>query len=302
MSTPSTATATLHPHNFYPHHPTYQPASRQNYPPLVNGASRLNGYNTANSASSDLHRPASAATRQLPPLRNTGSSSEMQSTRRKKPDWNEFYKHGVPKEVIVIEDSPEPQFKKSVSTQVDLMAIPPVDSLDSQKPSYSTTQTPYYDNSSSNQVGTPKSMTAQSMTAQPDSEPANSPTQQTASTDRTASAYNTTITSTSLGSQASNGALAAYDEAVGVGQKRKRTRAEVDDTRVAKKRETRESPYVDYRPPRKPLIKAKDVYVEPIVDKTHRKDQKVDDDDGHFIVVPDTDLTERCKSPSYPIA
>lgn len=29
--------------------------------------------------------------------------------------------------------------------------------------------------------------------------------------------------------------------------------------------------------------------------KSYMKDQKVDDEDGHYIVVPDADLTERCK-------
>lgn len=28
--------------------------------------------------------------------------------------------------------------------------------------------------------------------------------------------------------------------------------------------------------------------------KSYMKDQKVDDEDGHYIVVPDADLTERC--------
>lgn len=28
--------------------------------------------------------------------------------------------------------------------------------------------------------------------------------------------------------------------------------------------------------------------------KSYTKDQKVDDEDGHYIVVPEADLTERC--------
>ena len=31
------------------------------------------------------------------------------------------------------------------------------------------------------------------------------------------------------------------------------------------------------------------------------KHQKVDDEDGHYIVNPDTDLTDRCKQPTYKI-
>lgn len=287
MSTPSTATAALAPHQFYSQHQIFQP-SRQNYPAITNSASRLNGYTTAASASTDLHRPASAASRhtnQLPPLRNTDSSSEMHASTRKKPDWNEFYRNGVPKEVIVIDDddSPAPQapagasrFKKTVSNL--LMPFKPfslaasyvapgltIPSSLQSLASYSATQTPYNEN--------------------------------TASTDRTTAAYNSTTAPTSLEQQAANGAYAAhYDDATAaVGQKRKRTRVAAEDTRATKRREVRASPYSDYQPPRKPPTKAKDVYVETIADRSHRKDLKVDDDDGHYMVTPDTDLTERCK-------
>jgi len=259
MSTPSTATATLAHPQFYSHHQSYQPPL-SNLQTLVNGASRLsgghlNGFNTANSSSSDLHRPASANTRhanQLPPLRNTDSSADMaQSSRKKdrKPNWDEFYKNGVPEEIIVIDDdSPPPQSNKIGTSVADgagkatEQKRKPVNSAADerslQKPSYSTTQTPYYDNSSSNQ---------------------------TASTDRTTSAYNTTTTAaTSLGSQASNGTYQAYEDAT-VGQKRKRTRAAADDSKATKRREIQHaSPYTDYRPPPRPPIKAKEVYV-PVV-------------------------------------
>jgi len=202
----------------------------------------------------------------------------MQSSRRKKPDWNEFYRNGVPKEVIVIDDdSPPPQSSKNaaqVGKSVSDLTYPYImirvrSKLPSQNPSYSTTQTPYYENTSSNQ---------------------------TASTDRTTSAYNTTTAATSLGSQASNGTYAAYDDAAAVGQKRKRTRVAAEDTsRATKRREVRTSPYSDYRPPPHPPIKAKDVYVEVVPDRSYMKDLKVDDDDGHYIVHPDSDLTERCE-------
>lgn len=167
----------------------------------------------------------------------------------RKPNWDEFYKNGVPEEIIVIDDdSPPPQpAKVGTSTVGGTGKIidqkrKPVTSADErslQKPSYSTTQTPYYDNSSSNQ---------------------------TASTDRTTSAYNTTTAATSLGSQASNGTYQAYEDAT-VGQKRKRTRAAVEDSKAAKRREVQHaSPYTDYRPPPRPPIKAKEVYVPVIPD------------------------------------
>jgi len=222
------------------------------------------------------------------------------SSRRKdrKPNWDEFYKNGVPEEIIVIDDdSPPPQPAKvgtSTTGKASEQKRKPVtsaaaDERSLQKPSYSTTQTPYYDNSSSNQ---------------------------TASTDRTTSAYNTTTAATSLGSQASNGTYPAYEDAT-VGQKRKRTRATADDTKAAKRREVQHaSPYTDYRPPPRPPIKAKEVYVPVVPDvsfsltivsqieltclqRSFLKDHKVDDDDGHYNVLPDTDLTDRCKFDSF---
>jgi dual-specificity kinase len=156
------------------------------------------------------------------------------------------------------------------------------------QPSYSTTQTPYYDNSSSNN---------------------------TASTDRTTSAYITTA-ATSLGSQGSNGTyLPPLDDGI-VGQKRKRTRAAAaEEAQTTSKRREVERPSplsILYVPPQKPIIKAKDVPVEVIPDvcgkpypkceiltdstqKSYPKIDKVDDDDGHYIVEPERDLTERCQ-------
>jgi dual-specificity kinase len=261
--------------------------------------------NTAASAS-DLRRAATNNSRHpntLPPIKSP--SSEMSRDKRdrgRKVDWNEFYKNGVPEEIIVIDDDTPPRaLHAHAATTASLTngaarpaekkrktASNAYDPVYNPQPSYSTTQTPYYENSSSKN--------------------------NTASTDRTTSAYITTA-ATSLGSQTSNGAYLPPLEDGVVGQKRKRTRAAAaEEEKGAKRRELdRQSPLsIHYIPPSKPIIKAKEVPVEVISDvrppthpvckfltdpkqKSHMKDKKVDDDDGHFIVVPDADLTPRCK-------
>lgn len=53
--------------------------------------------------------------------------------------------------------------------------------------------------------------------------------------------------------------------------------------------------YGGYHPPPKPPIKAKEVYVQTIADRDPQKNVKVDDDDGHYIVQPEAELTHRYK-------
>ncbi|KAF2466376.1 kinase-like protein [Lindgomyces ingoldianus] len=297
MSTPSTATATLPPHHqFYSHHQAYQPSISNGQ--LTNGSGRIanslyNGYANSTTSNSDLRRTATGharQTQQLPPLTN-GSSSDMNagsdrsSQRRRNPDWADFYKNGLPKEVIVIDDDDE----EPAASRAPPRPVPPTkalangsvkhadkkrkttastahDPVYNQNTSYSTTQTPYYD----------------------------SP-HHSISTDRTTSALNTTA-ATSLGSQASNGQHISPLEGGVVGQKRKRTRAAAqDEAKEAKRRELDHDadPFSLYQPPPNPVIKAKDVFVQVVADKSYMKDQKVDDEDGHYLVVPDADLTER---------
>jgi dual-specificity kinase len=324
MSTPSTATATLPPHHqFYPHHQAYQP-NLQNAQ-LANGSARLansmySGYSSGTS-NTDIRRTATAHTRQPQPIQTQALAPDMgvnapgSASRRTNPNWAEFYKNGLPKEVIVIDDDeeeepapqqqppPPPPPAAAASARQPVLtrtattgslrhadkkrktaASTAYDPVYNQHTSYSTTQTPgYYD----------------------------SPNHST-STDRTTSALNTTA-ATSLGSQASNGHHISPLDTTAVGQKRKRTRAVAqDEAKQSKRRELDhdDNPFSLYQPPPNPVIKAKDVYVNVVADvrrmpvitipstdssqKSYTKDQKVDDEDGHYIVVPDADLTERC--------
>ncbi|KAH8645306.1 hypothetical protein IG631_02770 [Alternaria alternata] len=237
---------------------------------IANGSARIgnslyNGYASA-SSSSDLRRNATVHTRhppQLPPI-TQASPIDMavndpgSAQRRRNPDWADFYRNGIPKEVIVIDDDddddaqlppPRQQPPSSRGTATNpaarhtdkkrkTTASTAYDPVYNQHTSYSTTQTPYYDSPN-----------------------------HSLSTDRTTSALNTTAP-TSLGSQVSNGHHISPLENSAAGQKRKRTRAVVqDEAKQAKRRELdNDDPFSLYQPPPNPVIKAKDVYVQVVQD------------------------------------
>ncbi|KAF1811729.1 kinase-like protein [Eremomyces bilateralis CBS 781.70] len=300
MSTPSTATAVLPPHqSFYPHHQQYQssPTAFINGQPIRATPRVANPpYNglpsTASTTSAtDLRRTVTSNTRHPPPILSPQyppdmSAASLARDRERRTDWAEFYKNGIPKEVIVIDDdSPDPKpASKATANGVTHNHPAPVHRHADKKrktgaaydpvyqPGSYPNHTPYYEHSSSHH--------------------------NTASTDRTTSAINTTA-ATSLGSQASAGAYPPppLDNAAQAGQKRKRTRqAAQDEAKEAKRRELEKlDPLAHYHPPPKPPIKAKDVYVQVISDRHRNRDQAVDDDDGHYNVAADVDLTERYK-------
>jgi dual-specificity kinase len=222
------------------------------------------------------------------------------------PDWGKFYSNGIPKEVIVIDDddddqpAPQPAQQQAYPNRTAISVadgtsrhadkkrkMAPSTAYDpvyAQNTSYSTTQTPYHDSKNHSH-----------------------------STDRNNSGL---TAASSLGSQPSVG---QQIDAAAVGQKRKRTRAAVQDE--AKRRELDNGdldPFGLYHPPPNPPIKAKEVYVTVVPDvsrispphcvpainiwqKSRMRDQKVDDDDGHYIVEAEANLTDRC-TPHFPPA
>jgi dual-specificity kinase len=262
MSTPSTATATLPPphHRYYSRHqqPFGGHQGTSSYGSIVKATPRLPQpqYTPSYSSSSDkklgIRLPPPSPVYYTPEAMNGSSRSRnLKATKNaKKPDWEEFYKNGVPQEVIVIDDDdnqdpyltnksdvsldrPDKKRKTGPSSNYDPVYNP--------QPSYSTTHTPYYDNSSANH---------------------------TASTDRTAPLYKGTASS-STGPTATNASnyYPPYDEGI-VGQKRKRTTRAVEELRVSKRREIEkvQSPFSAYVPPPKPPHKAREVYVKIIKD------------------------------------
>lgn len=173
----------------------------------------------------------------------------------REPDWHKFYKNGLPKEVIVIDDSPTPEPSASViSNPQATRSVAGGDTRHAAKkrklvgvgsaydpvyhvgPSHSNDQSPAYKDSSGSTI----------------------------STDRTTSAIHTTA-ATSLGSHSSNG----Y-EAVDVqpGQKRRRTATRLQIANEAKRKEleTNGDAFTNYKPPPQPPIKAPDVQVKQVAD------------------------------------
>ena len=222
-------------------------------------------YASTHNSTPDLRRAAAGTPRsfqqQSPPVQNSTqppSDMEQSGGRGRKPNWHEFYKNGLPKEVIVIDDeSPPPHLRQSNSTTNPRYQAAAGSSTnggvrhtDKKRKTaastnydpvynkhYSTTQTPYYESGSTS-----------------------------ISTDRQTSAYNTAATS--LTSQASNGTWPAPADQEIVGQKRKRQTTR-KTTAENKKREAELladpfSTYIRGAPPNPP-IKASEVRVPVIV-------------------------------------
>jgi dual-specificity kinase len=282
MSTPSTATATL-PHQSshygYSHHQSYQtgaPAYLSNNS-LMNGTSRMaTQYNYAAvptlststtglptyKSTSELATPQSHTSdlqgRNMPSDDGRTESTSARKRRRSKPtDWNDFYKNGLPKEVIVIDESPEPQIRESpdpnVVAQLQYQNGRAV-AANSRPAVKKRKRDAVYDPVHSAHAG-PSNQSPHYV---------DSKTGSTISTDRTTSAINTTA-ATSLGSQYSNsnGSKGYAPDDTQPGKKRKRVTTRQQFAEEAKRREAEVNgdAFTNYQPPPRPPIKAAEVTV-----------------------------------------
>ncbi|KAL9054531.1 MAG: hypothetical protein Q9162_004087 [Coniocarpon cinnabarinum] len=284
MSTP-TITA-LSSQNFYPPYQDYHNASLQR-PPNLSVAKLSQQPNYDSSAAS------SPIDRQLPPLpthrpphtngvkpeySNMAESSNLRNKQQsKKTNWNDFYKNGLPKEVIVIDDdSPDATTGdsglKRTTSQHENKRRRTDAAYENMQNGYSK-QAPrnlphVYDDANSSS---------------------------TASSARNTSAlYSTAPTSLTSVSSGNGQQMQQRLDEERAGQKRKRT------SRYAPEEETPEvevtshkQAWTNYIPPAKPPVKAGEVYTPLIRDKAASSHHKIDDEDGHYIVNPDTDLTDR---------
>lgn len=199
----------------------------------------------------------------------SAGATPTQNGRRKKTDWGEFYKNGIPKEVIVIDDTPPPDqnhasASKGPSTSSHNLAassaVPTPNGsilhpagkkrrtgMDTaydvgyyDRPSYSINPQHYGEDSSAASI----------------------------STDRTTSLH--TTAPTSLGSHGSSGggSNGVYYDDANIGQKRKRvtTRKSTRDEQKRRELEAVGDAFLSYVPPPNPPIKAKDVAVPVIRD------------------------------------
>ncbi|TVY85551.1 Dual specificity protein kinase lkh1 [Lachnellula suecica] len=297
MSTPST----LPPHHpSYFHHQNYQSnAGYRANNPLLNGGSRLGAsyhFPTPSSGAPDPPRQNSSARPEPPaatmPVSSSVSSSKQNPKKRprsrepREPDWGTFYKNGLPKEVIVIDDSPTPDPSVSVLSNAQ-----PARSIAGESSRHTAKKRKRDDVGS---VYDPVYQHGPSHSNNHSPEYKESAAGSTISTDRTTSAIHTTA-ATSLGSHSSNGQNGYEAAEVQPGQKRKRTATRLQIANEAKRKELEVNgdAYTNYKPPPRPPIKAPDVLVKVVADNSYTKNSKIDDDDGHYIVVPESDLTDR---------
>ncbi|KAL6720610.1 serine threonine protein kinase CMGC group [Lecanora helva] len=216
-------------------------------------------------------------------MKNSHATSASQASRKKDrgPDWGEFYKNGLPKEVIVIDDdSPPPSNPQSFHTNPAKPGMGRSNEHANKK--RRTGQGAVYDAARDQPAAYSQARTYSN---------ANSASN-TISSDRTASMQ--TTAPTSLGSHTSHGSAGAYAGDEGqVGQKRKRvTRQQIADEKKRKEIEIQGDAYSAYVPPPKPPIKAKDVHV-PSIRDNFTSNEKIDDEDGHYVVSEDTPIGER---------
>ena len=289
MSTPSTATATNPPphlHYAYPHHQTFQ-SGGGGYPSnnsLLSGARLANShysFSSHNPSTASAPRRTAASTSQVShdaAMRASQSSSAIRESRQRQrtPNWREFYKNGLPKEVIVIDDDDDdesPPLRRHTSAYDN---VPPT-----AHPSHSNNTRPIAAIGSHRHADKKRKTAALSTAYDPvyhrQASASNTHTPHyaespvtTVSTDRTTSALTTTA-ATSLGSHYSQNGVedGRYDEVEVVGQKRKRTRKVAADEAKQREIETQGDAYSSYCPPPKPPIKAKEVYVAVAHDVSH---------------------------------
>jgi dual-specificity kinase len=186
------------------------------------------------------------------------SRKRQRSKELREPDWHKFYKNGLPKEVIVIDDSPTPELSASVvsngQTSRTLAAGNNRHAAKKRKrDDVGSTYDPVYQLGSHSNDQTPQYK--------------DSPSGSTVSTDRTTSAIHTTA-ATSLGSHSSNGQNGYEATEVQPGQKRKRTATRLQIANEAKRKELEVNgdAFTNYKPPPRPPIKAPDVPVKQVAD------------------------------------
>lgn len=275
MSTPSTATATLvPPHYGYSHHQNYQ-SNSTNFRTNTTSTARVGLANPASSSSQagTFHSNAanSSNSTKLEPNSLTMpaqyAAPMVQSKKRqrsKEPDWDNFYKNGLPKEVIVIDDdSPPPQ--GSIPDSVESRAITP--------PMKRSTRPTAASNGSKHAAKKRKrddgELAYDPIYPQTNSNtPHQNASASTISTDRTTSAINTTA-ATSLGSQYShnaegqrtNGAYETDPQAGSNKRKRVATRQHIANEAKRKEIEIHGDAFSNYKAPPRPPIKCGDVEV-----------------------------------------
>lgn len=255
-----------------------------------------------NSCSAPRHFESHAPTMSSTVAANDPSSRKRRRSRE--PDWNIFYRNGLPSEVIVIDDTPEPEANTGRKI---VNANPNARDLTTHQVAKRVRRDDGLE---------PTTRTAGGYHVQYNGSHRNTPLQNstpigsTLSSARTNSALHTTApTSLSSNSQ--------HDD-VQAPLKRKRTRQQVANEAKRRDIDGLGDAFFTYKPPPCSPKKAPNVPVRvvhdvrpstdaehgaiiftadhlPPVQRNHDKNIKVDDEDGHYIVVPDAQLTDKCE-------
>ncbi|KAH8909566.1 kinase-like protein [Coniochaeta sp. PMI_546] len=200
---------------------------------------------------------------------------QLRSSRRqqKAPDWGSFYKNGVPRatEIIVIDDSPEPPAPPPhARTKVNghNHALP-----DSATAGSASKKRKFDDTASQASYKNGQNI------------------HESSQKDSTSSSYQDRDT---LPAPSAN--TSTDDSSIRAGTKRKRvTKAPATNGAGFKRQDTRvlRGDQVEYRGLGRKATKASAVSVRTIHDSHRDKKVKIDDDDGHYIIIPDTELASQ---------
>jgi len=279
MSTPGTLPPPYQNYS-YSHHQNYTSTGAfLAHNPILNGSSRLGpSYNLPTPSNNATGVANTGVPDHLPPIHNTRSRSgtkssamptsasmSKQPTKKRQrskepPDWENFYKNGLPKEVIIIDDSPPPEQSVSVtSNRQSSRQIAAANGRHAAKKrkrdDAGSAYDPVYQLGPDSNSHTPRYKGSASGS--------------TISTDRTTSAIHTTA-ATSLGSNSSNTHNGYQVNDTQPGQKRKRTgtatRLQLANEAKRKELEENGDAFMSYRPPPRPPIKAPEIQVRKVVD------------------------------------
>jgi len=186
----------------------------------------------------------------LPPAPGYAESQPRKRRRSKEPDWEKFYEHGLPKEIIVIDDTPEPEPKMTAASSSRTYINPTVNSSTGNPNVRHVAKKRRKEEGLHNEALYDARLNGSYHPA------SNSGS---ASTDRT-----TTYTTTAPTSLSSTG---QYDyEAPQTGQKRKRTRQQIAQDAKRREVEVLGDGFQEYQPPTKPIKKSGEVAVRPVTD------------------------------------
>lgn len=203
------------------------------------------------------------------------------------PDWQEFYRNGLPNEIIVIaDDTPEPEAntsrKVTNGNAANIAANVNSAAANGTVARQATTKKRRRDDDLATASSGP-GYHVQYVESHTNT-PAGSAM---SSSDRTNSALHNTTAPTSLSSQSQ------YEDTQLPAKRKRTTRQQVANEAKRRDTDVLGNRCFTYKPPPYPPKKASEVHVRVVQDPPGQKNLKVDDDDGHYIVVPDASLTEK---------